>query len=153
MRTAAVKQLVHDVLLSMPKPSSEDIIDEVFAAIENKPDWRQRYDDQVVELGREVVNTWTGHWVAHALGKTGLQAVPSTRSRLIASYSKLTKSIAGPGTKRKEPDALQLMSDYYFAHKDEYPQQVRNHRELIVELLMEGLSVEEAFSRVATGVQ
>ena len=38
------------------------------------------------------------------------------------------------------------MSDYYQAHKDKLPPSIRMHRELIIELLMDGVSAEQAFA-------
>jgi len=38
------------------------------------------------------------------------------------------------------------MSDYYQAHKHKFPASIRKRRELIIELLMDGLSPEQAFA-------
>ena len=149
MRTAGVKRLMELALASLPLPHEEDVIDDVFFAIEQNPQWRQDYEDLCVELTKTVVNTWGGFWIAHHEGRSSDQHVPSKKSTLIGSFSKLT----GPAVKRagatiKEADALQWMSDYYYAHKSELPMGVRENRELIIELLMEGLQVEEAFRLV-----
>ncbi len=152
MRTIGVKNLVNEVLASLPRPYTEDIIDEVFHAIEHNSTWRQEYDAQCDELGKAVVNTWGGYWVANALEKLGVQQVSSVKSTLISSYSKLAASDDASGKKRKEPVALQLMSDYFHKHKDELPSEVRDHRNLIVELIMEGSSPEQAFAMVRANV-
>lgn len=149
MRTAGVKRLMELALASLPMPHGEDVIDDVFHTIEQTPEWRQDYDDLCVQLTKTVVNTWGGFWIANYEGRSGDQQVPSIKSTLIGSYSKLT----GPAVKKtggivKETEALQLMSDYYQAHKTELPESVRKNRDLIVDLLMAGLPVDEAFSMV-----
>lgn len=148
MRTAGVKKLVGMVLDNLPKPYTEDIIDDVFFEIENEPELRLQYDGLCRDLGKSTANTWGGYWIANALGKTGVEQVLAKKSKLIQSYSKLTVPATAATGKRKEPAALQLMSDYYQEHKDQLPSSVRNHRDLIIEMLMEGLPVEQAFAMV-----
>src|SRR3954469_17344478 len=143
MKTAEVKLLVREVLATLPKPYSEHVIDDVFAGIERNRAWRQRYESQCDTLGKTVVNTWGGYWVANALGKVGEHQAPSQKSSLIGSYSVLDTDAK---TLMREPRggwARQLMADYYQAHKDELPPEIRKHRELIVELLMEGMPLPE----------
>ena len=148
MKTADVKRLVNEVLASLPTPYSENIIDEVFFAIEKSPDWRKEYENIAVNLGKTVVNTWGGYWIANALGKIGEHQVPSKKSTLIGSYSILDTDVVRPTRKPKEAEALQLMSDYFQLHKSELPADIRKHREFIIELLMEGMLPVEAFSMV-----
>ena len=69
MKTTCVKKLVNEVLDSLPQPYTEHVIEEVFAAIEHHPKWRQEYDQACVELGRTVVNTWGGYWIANGYVK------------------------------------------------------------------------------------
>ncbi len=52
-----------------------------------------------------------------------------------------------PRKKYKEKEALELMSKHYHANKDSLPASVRERRELIIELIMEGFSAEDAFSQ------
>lgn len=144
MRTADVRKLVCEVLDTLPTPYSHHVIDETFAAIEMSPLWRARYDALCSKLGRDVVNNWGGRWIAVALEKGGEQQVPSKRSTLIGSYS-----ILDTDAKTRRPskeDALQLMSDYYRSHKASLPTANGSHRALILELIMDGLTPEEAFS-------
>jgi hypothetical protein len=152
MRTSGVKRLVEQALGSLPKPHTEDVIDDVFHAIEHRPEWRQEYEDLCTDLGKTVVNTWGGFWISNHEGRSSLQQVPSKKSTLIGSYSQLTTVTAKAkpeiSRKRKESEALQLMSAYFQEHKGQLPTNVRKHRELIVELLMAGLPAEEAFSMV-----
>lgn len=141
---------MNEVLDSLRKPYTEHVIDEVFAAIENNPKWRKQYDELCDVLGKIVVNTWGGYWVANSLGKVGEHEIPSRKSSLIASYS-LLDTDAVPARKPKESEAVQLMSDYYQLHKGSLPASVRAHRQLIVELIMEGMAADQAFARVRKG--
>jgi hypothetical protein len=154
MRTAGVKRLIERALQSLPLPHNEDVIDDVFFAIEKNPEWRQDYEDLCLELTKNVVNTWGGFWIANHEGRSGDQQVPSKKSTLIGAFSKLT----GPATKKfgvkvKEADARQLMSDYYHAHKSELPERIKRGREMIIDLLMEGFPVEDAFSTVLENLE
>ena len=142
MRTAGVKRLVEEVLTSFPMP----VIDEVFQAIEHKPEWRLRYDNLVAELGKVVVNTWAGLWIANFEGKSGAHEV-TAKSSLIESYSQLTKPADKAGKKIKEPEALKIMSEHYQANKAGLPPSIVKSRELIVELLMAGFSADDAFTK------
>ena len=148
MKTAGVKKLVNTALQNVPKPHTEDVIDDVFLLIENEPELRSEYDDLCRQLGKSTVNAWGGYWIANTLGKTGLLQIPSKKSKLIQSYSQLTAAATSSGKKRKEPEALELMSAYYQEHKAKLPPSIRNHRELIVEMIVEGLPVEEVFAMV-----
>lgn len=80
------------------------------------------------------------------MGRSGSQQVPSTKSTLAGSYSKLTSPTPKLGGKRKEPEALQVMAEYYRANKSDLPFNIRDYRDAIVALLMEGLSPSEAFA-------
>jgi hypothetical protein len=82
------------------------------------------------------------------MGKVGEHQVPSKKSKLIASYSLLDTDARTAVRKPKESEALQLMSDYYQAHKLELPADIRKFREAIIELIREGVPVAEAFSAV-----
>ena len=87
-RTEDVKTLVEEVLASFPTPYSEDVIDEVFLAIEANPTWLTAYNVMRNDLGVMVVNQAVGSWTSKAVGRTGDHQVPS-RSKLTESYSKL----------------------------------------------------------------
>jgi hypothetical protein len=148
MRTAEVKLLMREVLATLPKPYSEHVIDDVFGAVERNRGWKQRYETQCETLGKPVVNAWGGYWVANVLGKAGQQQVPSKKSSLINSYSVLDTDAKAVERKPKDGEARQLMADYYHAHQAELPAEIRKHRELLVELLMEGMPVPDAFQMV-----
>jgi len=145
MRTAGVKRLIGLALSSLPRPHSEDVIDEAFAAIEKHPEWHKEYKELCAELGQTVVNTWGGFYIAAAEGGQSVRQVPATRSTLIQSYSILAPSQSAKPKKRKEVEARQLMSDYFSQHKTKLPAEIRERRELIIDLIIEGASAEEAF--------
>jgi hypothetical protein len=148
MKTSGVKAMVREVLETLPSPYTEHVIDDVFQAIEVNPKFLLRYHALCDKLGKTVVNNWCGQWVAHALGKTGEVQVPSRRSTLIGSYSLLDADATSVTRKPNEEEALQLMSDYYRANKDRLPADIRLHREAIVELIMAGVSAQNAFLAV-----
>ena len=122
------------------------MIDEVFYAIESEPRWRRDYDALCTTFGKTVVNNWLGRWIGISLGKVGEQQVPSRKSRFIASYSLLETDARPIQRKPNEGQALKMMADYFFDHRSRLPSDIRKYRELIVELIMEGLSAEEAFA-------
>lgn len=148
MKTSPVKALVREVLATIPQPYTEHVIEDVFYRIETTSAWLHEYESICVTLGKTVVNNWIGYWVANALGKSGNHQVPSKRSKLVSSYSLLDTDAKTALRKPKEAEALQLMSDYYIANKADLPAEIREFREAIVELIMEGLPVAEAFSAV-----
>jgi hypothetical protein len=125
MRTAGVKQLVEEALAMLPGPATEDVIDEVFAAIASRTDWRQRYDDLCSELGRTVVNTWGGYWIARAVGRVGDHQVPAT-SGLTESYSKLYPNGNDPHPRKPRriaglhPGAMTMADDFDAPLPDEF---------------------------------
>ena len=143
--------MVNEVLDSLPRPYTEDVIDEVFFTIERTPKWLKEYDDNCAELGKTVVNTWGGRWIGIALGKAGERQVPSRKSKLLSSYSVLDADAPPPIRKPKQAEAAQIMSDYYQQHKTHLPADIRKHRDPIIELLMEGVPVEQAFALVMNG--
>jgi hypothetical protein len=148
--TTPIKRLVEEVLLTLPKPRTEDVIDDVFYAIEQRPEWLQQYNKLSNRLGKKVVNTLGGFWIAHLEGKSGQERASVTKSSLIHSYSKLDKPANKPGKKAKEAEALQSMSQYYREHRATLPSSIVDHRLLIVDLLMMGFTADEAFSQAQT---
>lgn len=148
VKTEGVKILVADVLTAMSQPYSEHVIDEVFAAIEHSLSWRQRYDSLCDELGKDLTNNSVGYWVAAALGKTGKKQVAGTRSSLNGSYSILDTDARTFSRKPNEQEALNLMAEYYQAHKASLPIKVREHRDEIVAVIMAGAAPEDAFNLV-----
>jgi hypothetical protein len=62
-----------------------------------------------------------------------------------AGFVKSTEVAVKPRKKVKEPRARELMATFYQQHKAMLPAVVRDRREVIVELIMEGFAEEEAF--------
>ena len=147
MRTVRLKLLIEEVLGTIPKPYTEDVIEDVFVAIENNPRWRREYEDLHYNLGKNMVNPWGGFWVAHLTGRVPGEQVSASRSSLIRTYAKLAKGPKVANKKVKEPEALKVMSEYFFANRDTLPPDVREHRSLIVELIKSGLAVTDAFAK------
>lgn len=61
-------------------------------------------------------------------------------------FVKYTKTAIKPRKPIKETKALELMSTHYQKNKDSLPPSIRESREQIVELIMEGFSPEDAFA-------
>lgn len=148
MGTAGVRRLVTEVLASLPQPHTSDVIDDVFYGIEQRIDWRKRYNVLCDELGKTVAHNWFGFWTANLEERQGVERVPAMKSKLIATYAKLTERAVTPRKKVKEVDALAAMAAYFRTHRSSLPPAIRKHRETIVELMMAGVSAEEAFASV-----
>lgn len=148
MRTTDAKRLMTDVLASLPQPHGCDVMDDVYYEIEQRVDWKKRYAGLCEELGKAAAKNWCGFWIANLEDRRCGEQVPTTRSRLIATYSKLTEKAEAPGKKVKEADAVESMAAYFQEHRSKLPPAIRRHRETIVELLMAGFSAEDAFSTV-----
>ena len=91
VKTFEVKTLVLEILRTLAPPLSEDVIDEVFRAIERNPQWHDRYLALCHVLGKDVVNQWGALYIARATGREGKHRVKSSGS-LIGSYTKLYPS-------------------------------------------------------------
>jgi hypothetical protein len=147
MKTGGVKRLIEGVLSSLPRPYTEHVIEDVFAAIEHNPKLRRKYDALCDEFGKSVTNSLGGYWIGKALGKVGERQVASHRTTLLGSYSILDADAPPPPVRKpNESEAGSMMFDYYQSHKDQLPPSVRRHRELIIQLLMDGMSPAEAFA-------
>jgi hypothetical protein len=147
MQTLRLKQLFDEVLESLPAPHTEDVIEDVFHAIELNPRWRKNYDQMVYELGNATVNAWGGFWIAHAEGRVGDQRQTAKKTTLIESYSTLAKTSAKRAKKVKEPQALKAMHEHWTANRASLPASIRDHREVIVTLIMAGVDPEAAFAK------
>jgi len=143
-----MKRLVTEVLASIPQPHTCDVIDDVFYGIEQRIDWRKRYNALCDELGKTVANNWCGFWTAKLEERHAAEQVPAKKSTLIATYSKLDEKANGPRRKVKEADALESMAAYFQENRSKLPPAIHKHRETIVELLMAGISAEDAFTTV-----
>lgn len=147
MRTLRLKQLVEEVLASIPPPHTKAVIEDVFVAIEGAPAWRKTYDEIVYDLGKPTANAWAGFWISHAEGRVGDERESATRTTLIESYSALVDRAPKRDKKVKKPEALKAMHDHFETNRASLPASVRDHREVIVTLIMEGIGAEAAFSK------
>lgn len=147
MRNLRLKQLVDAVLAQLPAPHTEDVIEDVFVAIEKNAEWRKSYDRMVYESGKAAVNSWAGFWISHAEQRVGDRRETAARSSLIESYSKLEAPAVKRKKKVREPEALRAMHDHFLAHRANLTADIREHRDVIVALIMDGIDVEVAFAK------
>jgi hypothetical protein len=105
-----------------------------------------------LEINRPGVNTgqriWTitekGNSVIHE-GISKDQQIPGKKNATTGSLSKRTGPIAKKGGGK-------LMYSYYQAHISELPKNIHLKRDFIIDLLVKGMSVEDAFSRALKNV-
>jgi len=65
----------------------------------------------------------------------------------------VTEKKIKPRKRVKADDARKLMSEYYQAHRDGLPHEIRGYREYLIESIMEGIEVEEAFSECLARIE
>jgi hypothetical protein len=147
MSSLRLKQLVAEVLGANTPHDAEDVIEHVFVEIETKPQWRKKYDAASYDLGKDSAVAWTGFWVSHLTQRTGDQRQPAARSTLIESFTRLVAPADKRGKKLKEPEAVQAMHEHFTAHRETLPASVREHRDVIVDLIMDGITPEAAFTK------
>ena len=142
-----MKQLVDEVLDTLPKPHTERVIEDVFAAIEQNAAWLKTYESIAYELGKPAANAWAGFWIAHAEGRIGDERETATRATLIESYYKLSNPMPKRNKKMKEPEALKAMHEHFQANRAALPPTVRDYRDVIVTLIMSGIAPDVAFAK------
>ena len=147
MKYLRLKQLMNDVMGSLPVPHTEDVIEDVFVAIEANPVWRKTYDEMVYQSGKAAVNAWAGFWISHAEGRTVEERRTAARTSLIESYSRLVPPAAKKRKKVKEPEALKVMHEHFLSQREALPATIRDHRDVILALIMDGLEPDVAFSK------
>lgn len=147
MSNLRLKQLVDQVLDGLGKPHTEEVVEDVFVAIEGNPSWRASYDRMVYQSGKATVISWAGYWISHATGRTGEQRETASRSALIDSYTRLVQRSPKRGKKMKEPEALLALREHFVAHRAELPQDIRSYREMILTLIMDGVDTPSAFAQ------
>jgi hypothetical protein len=88
-KTERVKELVQDVLHTIPEPYGEDIILDVFKAI--NLDWKRRYHQLEDELTEDVVKNWVGKYTKDLTGLNIIRRVttPEEWRDIVGSYTKL----------------------------------------------------------------
>ena len=147
MPNLRLKQLVDQVLDSLPTPHTEEVVEDVFLAIEADPVLRSSYDRMVYESGKALVTSWASFWIAHAENRTGDTRETAARSTLIDSYAKLVTPAVKRGKKVPEANALKAMHDHFIANRSAMPQDIRDYRDTIVTLIMDGIAPEPAFAQ------
>ena len=86
------RALVQEVLDALPRPLSEDVIDDVLCEIEGNPDWFQRYEEfgRDTAGGNDTVLREIGRAVRQSLDNPPhIRRSHSPRNRLSGSYTKL----------------------------------------------------------------
>lgn len=146
MSSLRLKQLVAEVLAAIPTPEAEDVIEEVFVAIEANPVWRHTYDAVTYTMGKDVTAAWTGFWVSHLTQRVGGERETAARSDIIGSFARLDAPAGKRSKKVKEPEAIRAMHEHFLANRATLPAHVRDQRDVIVSLIMDGLPVEAAFA-------
>ena len=97
----------------------------------------------------ECGSGFTRHFDPKATRDTVFSFEWNTVSTDFDGFVKHTEAVIKPRKKLKEAKALELMANYYKEHKNELPASIKEHRELIVERIMEGFTPEDAFSQAA----
>lgn len=87
--TDPVRELVIDVLATISRPHTCDIIQDVFLAIERNARWRSRYQRLRRDFGKPVLNQWIGRYVSRESNRKKVGTAPAVMSRLIKTYSLL----------------------------------------------------------------
>jgi hypothetical protein len=89
--TEGIKLLVEEVYRTLPHPEDENIIRDVYFAIETNPAWLDRYQQLCRELTSEVVNRWGGNYVKNISGLNSIREAEVERGHIIKSYTVLGK--------------------------------------------------------------
>lgn len=90
-----IQVFVNELMNGFRAPYSEDIIDDVFYAIENNPHWLTRYNLFVEEHGKHSVNPQIGRLVKDYTGLNTISYPNPPKSTLIKGYSKLGENQTG----------------------------------------------------------
>ena len=85
--TEGIKLLVEEVYRTMPHPDAEDIIRDVFFAIEDNAEWLSRYRQLCQELTSDVVNRWGGRYVKELAGLNDIREAEVERGHIIKNYT------------------------------------------------------------------
>lgn len=148
MKTVGVKHLIEQVLAQLPRPFTEDVIEDVFLAIEANLKWLNEYEQLCSSIGKLVTNSAVGMWVAKYVGRTGAHQVVSTKSKIAGSYSKLVFAGATLGRNLKADEAAQQVWEYYSRNRGNFATDISRFKSTLIELVMGGTPVEEAFTIV-----
>lgn len=89
MEYITVGHFVSDILNTIPKPYGPDIIDQVYLAIENNPEWLARYKDMSRDHGKGEVDHSIGFNIMGLAGLKDTDHTQKARSTLIEQYAEL----------------------------------------------------------------
>jgi hypothetical protein len=89
MEYITVEHFIGDVLNSIPKPYEPDIIDRVFQAIEQNPEWLSRYNEMVNAHGKNEVDHSIGFNIVGLTGLRSQDRQQKAQSGLIETYTEL----------------------------------------------------------------
>lgn len=87
-KTAEIRDFVASVLRTVPQPWRPDVTDQVFLAIERRPEWLVEYNALKGEFSQSVLNMWIGRYVKDITGLEGHRSA-TAKSILISSYTVL----------------------------------------------------------------
>jgi len=87
--TTEVSRLVKSILRTFSRPYGEDVIEDIFVAIENNPGWLNRYKQIAFRYDRGAINPTIGKQTKDQTGMKVLRTVKAKRTTLISSYTKL----------------------------------------------------------------
>ena len=88
-KTQCIEEFVNEVIETISTPYGEDVILDVFLAIERQPTWQRRYDELVFELSKDTVNQWVGRYTKSITGMKNPSPASAKPSKLTGRYSKL----------------------------------------------------------------
>ncbi len=89
-KTQGIYELVTEALESISKPYGEDVIEDVLLAIEEQPNWLEKYNKLVQELSENEVNRRIGRYTKEITGlETLSEGVDAKRSKIAGKYTKL----------------------------------------------------------------
>lgn len=75
-KTQGIEEFVSEVIETISTPYGEDVILDVFLAIERQPAWQRRYDELVFELSKDTVNQWVGRHTKQITGMKNRHKFP-----------------------------------------------------------------------------
>lgn len=87
-----VSDFVKEVMSGIPKPWGTDLVDRVFTAIENNPEWMRVYHTLIDAHGKYMVHNSIGLNVMALSGMKSLDRVQPASSSLIENYTELSGS-------------------------------------------------------------
>ena len=88
-KTDDIKDFVNEVLMSIPDPYGEDIIDELFLKVKGDSEYLRTYNQLVDSHTKRVTNQLIGKYTQRITGLNSHERVQATRGNLNRIYTKL----------------------------------------------------------------